>query len=352
MKKERPYTIRDVAKAAGVGMGTVSRVINDSGYVGEETRARVKAAIESLAFKPNFIASGMRSNRLRSIGVIVSDITNPMFAAIVQKAQQILLDNEYQLFLGVTNNDPELETQLFRTLEHQGVSGIMATLNDDSEPATATLIESLKVPVVLLNRALLHGRATVVANDQEPGCAEAIDSLVSYGHQRIGLLITDETTLPGRERRQALSAALARHRLALSLELTQEVRHDVQSGYEAMARLMAQEAPPSAVIVASNRALIGALDYLRQHQLHYPNDLSIIGFDETDVTRLLSPGITIVNRDFEALTTTAVNLLLQKIHQPNNEAHIVRQPTWLEQRESVARVAETRYLLPTRSTPH
>ncbi|WP_157956711.1 LacI family DNA-binding transcriptional regulator [Salinicola halimionae] len=329
-----------MAKAAGVGMGTVSRVINDSGYVGKETRQRVQAAIESLSFKPNFIASGMRSNRLRSIGVIVSDITNPMFATIVQKAQQILLENDYQLFLGVTNDDPALEAQLFQTLEHQGVSGIMATLNDDSSPQTAALIESLGVPVVLLNRALVHGRATVVASEQETGCREAVDHLVEQGHRRIGLLITDQTTLPGRERHSAITTALARHRLASPPELIATVRHDVSSGYQAMAKLMTLETRPSAVVVGSNRALIGALDYLRQNHLHYPQDVSIIGFDETDVTRLLSPAITIVNRDYGALTTTAVDLLLQRINKPLRTTETVLQPTWLEKRESVGKMAD------------
>lgn len=340
MKKERAPTIRDVAKAAGVGMGTVSRVINDSGYVGEETRERVLKAIESLSFKPSFIASGMRSNRLRSIGVIVSDITNPMFAAIVQKAQQLLLDNDYQLFLGVTNDDPGLEAQLFRTLAHQGASGIMATLNDDASPRTAELIETMDVPVVLLNRALVHGAATVVASDQRPGCQQAVDHLVEMGHRRIGLLITDRTTLPGRERRKSIEAAMAGHGLALTSERVATVRHDVASGYDAMAKLMALEAPPTAIVVGSNRALIGALDYLRKRRLRYPEDVSIIGFDETDVTRLLSPAISIVNRDFEALTTEAVDLLLHRINHPASKAESVLLPTWLEKRESVKRLAD------------
>ncbi|WP_197029336.1 LacI family DNA-binding transcriptional regulator [Alicyclobacillus macrosporangiidus] len=333
-KPGRNPTIRDVARLAGVGTTTVSRVINHSGPVHPETRRRVLEAMEKLSFRPHEIARGLRTNRLPTVGMIVSDISNPLFSIIVQSAHRILLDQGYQLQLGITNGDPNEEIQLFESFVRQGISGIIASLIDDTKPTISELLRGVPVPVVLLDRQTVSPDTNVVTNDHAKGSWEAVDYLLNLGHRDIALIIGTSKTFPGRARRKALLSRLEYHGLSLREGYLHEVDLSPSQGYEVMMQLLSHPHRPSAVIVGSNQVFVGVITALREMRLNYPSDISIISYDDVPLTQLLAPPITIVNRSLSDLGTEAAKLVIEQIHAPSSAVRHAILPTWLEVRGS------------------
>ncbi|MDQ0191570.1 LacI family DNA-binding transcriptional regulator [Alicyclobacillus cycloheptanicus] len=327
-------TIKDVAQLAGVGTTTVSRVINQSGPVHEDTKRRVLEAMKALDFRPHEIARGLRTNRLPTVGMIVSDISNPLFAEIVQAAHRVLMDKGYHLELGITNGNSTEETQLFQSFVRQGISGIIASLIDDTRASISSFLRKLPVPVVLLDRQTASPETNVVTNDHARGSVEAVDHLVKLGHRDIALILGSAKTFPGRMRKHAILTRLADHGLAVRDEYLHEVELGAAQGHQAMSQLLSLSNRPSAVIIGSNQAFVGALMAIRSANIAYPEDISIISYDDVPLTQLLAPPITIVNRNLQDFGTEAANLLMELIRARSMGARQTILPTWLEIRGS------------------
>ncbi|GEO26022.1 LacI family transcriptional regulator [Alicyclobacillus acidoterrestris] len=322
---------------AGVGTTTVSRVINN-GSVRADTRSKVLDAMEKLQFHPHVLARGLRTKRIPTVGMIISDISNPLFAEIVQSAHQVLADRGYQLELGITNTNPTEETHLFESFIRQGVSGIIASLTVDSNKKITRFITGLNIPIVLLDRQLVDIDMNVVTNDHAKGSKEAVDYLAALGHTKISLILSSSLTYPGRIRKQSILSQLSSHGITIPECYIHEVSLEPEQGYKSMMKLLNCEDRPTAVIVGSNQIFIGALQAMRQLGIEYPKDISIISFDDIYLTKLLSPDITIVNRNLKDFGAEAAHLVITQIEHPS--AGITKRilPTWLEIRGSCRRV--------------
>ena len=302
-------TISQVAERAGVSTTTVSRFLN-----GGRVRAgeAIGNAIAELRFSPSRAARSLRSGLTHSIGVVVPDITNPFFAAVVKGAESISSQGDYNIFVCNTEESQAREEAVLLDLVGRVDGVILAPATEPSE--MAPVLREPETPIVFLDRELDSTDAfDSVLVDNEGGARAAVEHLIGLGHKRIGLISGPLDTTPGRGRHDGFVAALEQAGLDVDPALVQNGDFRQESGYQATLRLLALGRRPTAIFSANNLMTIGALRALHAMRVAIPRDLSLVGFDDLELAELLSPPLTVVDRPMEEQGALAMRLLLARI---------------------------------------
>jgi LacI family transcriptional regulator len=329
-----PSTIREVATRAGVSVSTVSRVLNDYPFVSDDARARVVQAMEELDYRPDVAARSMRTGTSRAVGFVVSDISNPLFATIAKGVDAILHPHGYSLVLANSENDPLREAELLSALRQRRVDGLIAAVADESATSLARRLDDFAT--VLFDRDVPGSTADAVCSDHETGIRDALERLAGLGHRRVALVAGSQHQLGSRAR----TVAFERHarRLSLSIDGTVLLAAEAsrQTGHRFGQELLALADPPTAVVIAHNQLTVGVLEAFREHGVLIPRDLSVIGCDDVDATRLHSPPIDVVERDLLELGGASARLLLERLADRDAPPRRVVLPTRLVCRDSSA----------------
>lgn len=305
-------TILQVAKAARVGAATVSRVLNN-GQVSATTRARVLDVIESLGYHPDAVARGLRSRVTKTIGFIVNDVSNPLFASIMRGAARTVREEGYSILLGTSDGDPLSERAQIRLLVSRRVDGIVLSLVDETDAEIRSLLGSLSIPLVLVDRQIPGLDADAVLCDHQSGWIQATTYLLSIGHRRVALVTGRDVTRPYRERVSAFRRAFAAHGMAVRPEYLRAGPATPEFGQQATADLLTLAEPPTAIMAGSNQIAIGVLATLRARRIDIPQQLSLLIADDVDVARLNNPAITVVARDMTQIGVAAGKLLIERL---------------------------------------
>ncbi|GIF47109.1 LacI family transcriptional regulator [Asanoa ferruginea] len=307
-------TIGDVARRAGVSVTTVSRFL-----AGQPVRAAdtIRTAVQDLAYRPSPVARSLRSGRTRSIALVVPDVTNPYFAAVVKGAEAVARQDEYHLFLSNTDEDVDREAAVLADLIGRVDGAILApTVESDEAPLRA---HQAGLPLVFLDREI-GGSALfdAVLVDNAGGSRSAAEHLLDLGHRRFAIVNGTMHSTPGRQRREAFLETLTARGIDPA-EIDEEVGDfREQGGYQAVMRLLAREHPPTALFVTNNLMTVGALRALHDLGVRVPEQLSIVGFDDLDLAALLMPPLTVVDRPMEEQGAIAMRLLLRRLRESDD----------------------------------
>jgi LacI family transcriptional regulator len=305
-------TIADVAKRAGVSKMTVSRVINGSGYISQETRERVEKAIQELDYIPNSLARSLRFKRTRTIGLVLTDITNPFFTTLARGVEDAASEHGFSVIFCNTDESGEEESRYVNVLTQKQVDGLLLVPTAGT-PDSIMFLENRRLPFVLLDRRVPDHRVDVVRCDSEQAAFVLVNHLLSLGHQRIAALggsahITSSTDRVAGYRR-ALHAAGLEHeaRRAFFSSFT------IEGGYLAAKKALAMQPSPTALFAANNFIAIGAFRALREAGLGVPDDLSLVSFDDLPVVIGSDPFLTIVEQPAYDMGYRATQLLLERL---------------------------------------
>lgn len=301
-------TIRDVAARAGVSIGTVSRVLNDQA-VSWKTNVAVRRAIEELRYSRNSIAQSMRTNSTRSIGLVVNDISNPLFSRIAKSFDKALYESGYSLLIANTENDPKREQLILESLIQRRIDGLAIAQSSENDKVTNAILKSAGFPIVLLDRESVLPISSV-CDDHVSGIKKGIQYLVDLGHRDIAMITGDNHIRPGRERARGYREAMGELGLPVSDHLLRQGRLDAAFGYEQAAELLLGHGKPTALIAGGNQILAGVLRVVRQMELDIPKDISLIACDEVDLSQLMNPPITVIARDLDQTGLYAAQMLL------------------------------------------
>lgn len=318
-KKPRRITIVDVAKKAGVSLGTVSRVINDAQSVGDGLRQRVLAASRALGYVPNPAAQGIRARSTRAVGLMVSDVSNPLFSATVSAAEEVLSHAGYQMILANSRDSPETEKEILGLFHRRRFDGMIITLSREDDPRISRLLAASPMPIVLYEResALPLDQ---IATDHYGGAHQAVSYLLKLGHRRIGLVTVTQAALPGRARGQAYVAAHKDAGVPVDSSLMSFDGFLPNAGYNAAYRMLVSRKPPTAILAGANQ-MPGVLKAVRTLELDVPRQLSLIQIGDTDVAALHQPPLTVVRWEFAKVGAAAAEVLLARISGAEKEAH-------------------------------
>ncbi|HHY53914.1 MAG TPA: substrate-binding domain-containing protein [Chloroflexi bacterium] len=327
MAKKTKATIHDIARLAGVGVGTVSRVLNGHPSVSAETEAIVRKAIEALGYRPAAAAQTLRTRRSNVIGFITDEIaTSPHAGQIMRGAQEAAWKGGKLLFLVNTQWDPELERAAIETMIDRQVDGLIYATMYHRLATPPSAIRQL--PTVLLDCFVADASLPSVVPDEVDGAFQAVHLLIQRGHRRIGFINHTETIPAQRLRMQGYCAALAANGIAFDAALTIERVAEPKGGYDGMQALLSLAEPPSAVFCFNDRLAMGAYDAIRQRGLRIPQDIAVIGFDNQElIAANLHPGLTTMQLPHYEMGIWAVEYLMAELDAANSSAdESVRSP--------------------------
>ncbi len=331
-------SVRDVARQAGVSVGTVSRVINRK-PVSPKMVAIVNRTMREMGYTPNAVAQSMRTKTTYTAALVVNDISNPLFSSIAKGAEQILREKNYSLFIANTENNPQREQLIIQSLVHRRVDGLIIAVADERSANTKSILRSVDFPVTLLDREV-DLSMDAVCDEHALGMKTAVRYLFDLGHKDIALITGGDNVRPGRERAAGFREAFRERGLAVMDSWLRQGRLDALFGFAQAREILSSQPRPTALIAGGNQILSGVLRAIRQLQLRIPNDLSLVSCDDIDLTVLMNPPITVIARDIERIGRVAAELLLRRMSKTiETDAIKLSIPTELIVRDSCRPIA-------------
>jgi LacI family transcriptional regulator len=305
-------TIRDVAKQAGVAPITVSRVVNNSGYVSDETRARVEQAIEELGYIPNMLGPSLRFKQTNTLALLLTDITNPFWTTVARGAEDAANESQYNLILCNTDESEEKQKQYTQMLLRRQTDGILL-VPASSTPQAVELFQRQKVPTVILDRSIPDVEVDEVRSDSEAGAYQATRHLIEMGHRHIALLTGPEYVSTAKDRAEGFRRALNESDLDCPPEFVQWGKFTRESGYEATKHLLQFNPRPTALFAGNNFIAIGAMVALNEAGCRVPEDMAIVAFDDLPPTLTIEPFFTAVVQPAYEMGFQAAQLLISRL---------------------------------------
>ena len=335
-KKPRSITIVEVARKAGVSLGTVSRVINAKESVRPELRARVLEAAAALGYVPNPAAQGIRSRSTRAVGIMVPDVSNPLFASTVAGAEEVLYRAGYHMVLSSSRYRPEREREIITLFQQRRFDGMVITPSQEDDASVLGLLRKASIPTVLLER---ETRLPIdsVCTDHYGGALEAIGYLLKLKHRRIGLVTVTQSAVTGRQRGKGYIAAHKAAGVKVDESLMSFDGFEPDAGYHAAYRMLVSPRPPTAIVAGANQ-MPDVLRAVRSLKLNVPKRISLLSIGDTDVASLHQPPLTAIRWELQKVGAAAAELILAKLSgaTESNRPRRVTLPTELVLRASCA----------------
>jgi LacI family transcriptional regulator len=306
-------TIREVSRLAGVSISTVSRVLNNTVPVAEDTRARVMSAVSKLGYTPNTFARGLVTNRSGGIGVVVSEISSPFYSSIVSGIEKVIEASGVHLVVSSGHVDGDLEHNAVTFLKERRCDALILHLEITTDEQLQSWSQQ-GVPLVVVGRHIPELADVCVYLDNELGGYVATQHLLEQGHRHIAHISGPLSMKDGRDRLAGYQRAL--HEAGLKLDERFIVNSDFieSGGQQAMQVLLERNLPVTAVFIANDQMAAGALKTLREHNLNVPQDISLVGYDDVLIARYLHPSLTTVHQPLAEMGKAAATIALARLH--------------------------------------
>ena len=304
-------TIKEIAKRAGVSVGTVSKVLNYDETVNEINRNKVIKIIKKLNYTPNRIARSLSRGKTKNVGFIIPDITNPFFPELVRGASDILISKGYYVFLCSSDNDPNKEDLYINDLMSMWADGIIIAPSD-SENRDIDIFNKIIPPFVVIDREIEGLNKDLVIINNKKGAYEAVNYLIGNSHKRIVILAGPQHAKTAQDRFKGWKSAMEEKNL-FQEEFVFWGNFSISSGYEMMKEVFNNLGKVDAVFACNDLIALGAVQAIEEKKYKIPDDISIIGFDDIYLSRFLKPHLTTVRQPIYNMGKIAAEILLDRI---------------------------------------
>jgi LacI family transcriptional regulator len=338
----RSATLTEVAKRAGVHVGTASRALSatQAGLVAPATVEKVRAAADALGYSPDLIARGLKTGRSGTIGILLPDLTNPIFPAIVRGIDDFVADHGHLALIANTDDDDDREANAFEALRARQVDGIIAASVRRGDPLVERA-RAMRVPLVLVMRTSTVPGVWSVVPDETEAMDAIVAHLVELGHERIAHVAGPQRIWNGAERHAGLRAGLRARDLDLPAGLVSEAEHfTLEAGRNACEALLASDQKFTAIVAGNDLIALGCLEALAAAGLRCPRDVSIVGVNDMPLADHFRPALTTVRLPQREMGRVAGELLLERIRSKATRGRHVRIPGELLVRDSTARARQ------------
>jgi LacI family transcriptional regulator len=331
-------TIKDVAREAGVSVTTVSHVVNATRAVAPATHARVSAVIRRLDYRPSGIAKALKANRTHTLGMLVTTSANPFFAEVIRGVEAGCFSRGYTLILGNTGDVTERLAAYWRTLAARRIDGLIVMTTNAAPDFFDRLAEERRLPVIAIDTG--DDRAdSVINDDSELGGRLAGRHLVMRGFRHIACVTGPAHHPRSVQRLAGFEAALDEAGLKRDPQLTVESDLTIAGGYRALHQLMARgEGRPDAIFCFNDMLAMGALCAAQERGISIPRDLSIMGYDDSELAAYAAPPLTTIHQPAAELGETAARVMIELLDERRPMPRLVALPPVLVERASVGRV--------------
>jgi len=322
-------SIKDVAEYAGVSTMTVSRVVNETGYVSTKTKEKVLEVIEQTGYKVNQTAVGLRTGRTNSIGVIISDIANPFFAFILKGIDHICSQNNYDTFLFNTDEDPDKELRYIDLLRQKSVRGIIISSCISDYKKDKDVFTNLSP--IFFNRLPTGIDADAVLNDNAKDGYLAAEYLIKTGHRKIAFINGNTELNTFKERHLGFLDAMRAHNVQVYEDLIISGDYSIEGGYRSTEKIFNASITPDAIIPANNFMTQGMYNYLKANNIKVPEDISVVGHGDYDWCSFVDPPLTVLeHRKFE-MGKQAAGILMERLERNtcNSFRKVILEPKFI-----------------------
>jgi len=343
-------TIYDIARKAGVSTATVSKVLNNTGRIGEKTRKRILEISRELNYQPNVLASALTGKKTYTIGLLIPDLVNPFFAELARNVEDRAHERGFSVMICNTDNDMQKEVKYAQLLRQKSVDGIIVATGVRNDALLKELIDQ-KVPVALAARDMSVLAASTVLVDDFAGGYSAASHLLELGHRKIAVIAENLNIPSSKERVRGVRCSLEEAGVMFDESLVVQSDFSVSAGKEAAMSLLQRnkdgttgnvngkgDGRPTAIFACNDVLAIGALQAARNLGIRVPEELSVVGFDNTYLARITDPALTTVAQPIQAMGHQVVDLIAQEIDQANVVKQRVILLPELIVRQSTARV--------------
>jgi LacI family transcriptional regulator len=310
-KTSRHPTLSEVARLAGVGTTTVSRVINGGQRVDPKTLARVRRVIDKLGYMPNQAARILRGGRTRTIGLLIPSIADPFFSSCAEAAQAIVRANDSLLIVTTTQNDPHAELENVNVLMRHRTDGLIITPSNSENQALREMLQRLGVPAVSMDRPLSGSTIPSVLADNFSGALMGVRHLAEHGRKRIACLTGEATLYTIRERIRGYRRAVEVAGLPCLLDTS--IR-DYKSAEYAVESMLAGPEPPDALFTLKNSTTIFAFEALQKLNVAIPGTVALLGYDDFELASTVRPSISVIQQPVEEIGRITAELLFEELH--------------------------------------
>jgi LacI family transcriptional regulator len=304
--------LRDIAEQAGVSVNTVSRALTDKPDINPETRRRVRALAERLGYTPNMLARSLLRGSTRTVGLVVTDCTDPFYAGLIRAVENTLSRESFGLLLATSNEDVAKERQALAMLRERRVDGLLFTPVDVGAEHVRHLLEA-ELPIVLLGRRPPRYEGPFVGTDNVAGAQLLVRHLIALGHRRIAHLSRSDRASSAHERLTGYHGALADAGIAAPRSLVHSLAPTIEGGKRGAAWLAALRPLPTALFTYNDSQAVGAILGLNDAGLAVPGDCSVAGFDNIELSELVRPALTTVAQPIHDIGCLGAQMLIDRL---------------------------------------
>lgn len=328
-------TIYDVAREANVSMATVSRVVNGNQNVKPATRQKVLAVIERLDYRPNAVARGLASKKTKTVGVIIPDISNVFYAELVRGIEDIATMYRYNIILTNSDQQEDKEVQLLSTLLSKQVDGVVM-MSDEISPEMLHEMNRATVPIVLAGTVETSNSFPSVNIEYHDAAVDAVNRLIKNGHKRIAFVSGSiDSTITKLYKVSGYERALNEASIEIDTDLIVGVNNTYDDGLVAWDQLRELKDPPTAFFAGNDEIAIGLIHGAQDNGLRIPEDIEVMSFENSKLTRMVRPQLTSVVLPLYDIGAVSMRLLTKHMNKENIEENNVILPYWIEERKSV-----------------
>lgn len=328
-------TIYDVAEEAGVSIATVSKVINNRGNMRDKTRQKVKNVMATLNYQPNMMASALMGKGTKTIGLLVNDISNPIFSDLARIIENRSHEKGYSVIICNTDDNRDKELKYLKVLRNKQVEGLIVG-SSFKDKAMLNEMRYHNIPLVMLTHMDQEVLASKIAVDDYKGGYMATEHLLENGHRRIGLIVelADSST----KRLIGYKEALKDWNIGVDPKLMIRTSASVAKGKQKFHQLYQNnyKNPPTAIFTSNNQLAVGVIAAAKSLELAIPVDLAIVSFDDTILAETTEPPITTIAQPIETMGNEVVDLLIKEIDDKMNEVHTIMHKPQLIVRQTTA----------------
>lgn len=335
-------TIKDIAKKAGVSVATVSKVMNGYDDIGEVTKAKVLKIIKDNNYRPNANAQSLRTNKSFLVGLFFKDhqdsgVKHPFFRGIISGLEEKLLENNYDMILFSANWEDQFS--YLDKCQFRNVDGAILMGMPKDDPKLPELLNA-KIPSVFIDLDISDQAASYIISDNDEGARQAVRHLAELGHKKIAIIEGEQITIPTQKRLTGYKEEMKAQNLEIKEEWIIQGHFSVQGGYDAMEELLELKDRPTAVFCQGDEIAIGAMKAIEERGLKVPDDFSIVGFDDIEISQYLNPALTTIRQKKEEMGLEAGDMVLEMINNPGERAEPEIIETELIIRETTKRLEE------------
>ncbi|MEU4051908.1 LacI family DNA-binding transcriptional regulator [Streptomyces olivaceus] len=305
-------SIKDVAAEAGLSVATVSRALNGHPSVSPAARHRVRAAVESLGYRPNAVARSLRTDQTRTLGLVISDVMNPYFTELARSVEEEARALGYSVVIGNADERPDLQDHHVTTLLDRRIDGLLVSPTDGGSPGMLDAARA-GTPMVFVDRWIPGVDVPVVRSDGRAAVRDLVAHLHGLGHRRLAIIAGPAATTTGRERVDVFREALGAYGLSLPGAYIGQGDFQAESGRRATECFLDLPEPPDVVFAADNLMALGALDAVRARGLRVPEDIALAAFDDIPWFVHTDPPVTAIAQPTRDLGRAAVRALVERI---------------------------------------